>query len=163
MGSSCNQLQSSSNEDNKQIQSDIQYQGPSVKIPVFTRKLELNLKIDKGLQQIRPKRIDESVMDITTERNLHEQNTPQFYLINQIQFKKKEDSCQSYRKQQQQEDLLQEICANEVISQISVYSKKEDEYEEYYNDLVKENEWDQFKFQPIFIMKMVDRSQSQQK
>ncbi|CAK62479.1 unnamed protein product (macronuclear) [Paramecium tetraurelia] len=157
MGNTCAVKQEISNEEKAEIQNEEQsHKTRAVKIPVFTKKLGLNFKLDEGIQKIRPKHDNESVQDISTERNLQDSNAPHFF----VQYKQNEDSCKGYWKQKHTEDFLKEICSKEVVSEKAVIQKKEDEYDDYY-DQIRENDLDQFKFQTIFIMKLVDRNQSQ--
>ncbi|CAD8071509.1 unnamed protein product [Paramecium sonneborni] len=162
MGSQCSQAQSNNTviqEEKNEIKNVVQNQTPCAY--VFTTKLKLNVEIDKALQ---PLKVNDSVLDITTERNLQESQQQ-----NQLLSRKYFDETMTINKSHNLVysntgfNILSDLCPSEVVSQKQKKQKNVEEFDEDYDQMCK-NDLDQFKFQQPAVMKYVDKqSQQQQK
>ncbi|CAD8156634.1 unnamed protein product [Paramecium pentaurelia] len=165
MGSHCSQtVQNNTVNYEKKHEIDNIIQDKEIQEPTFTTKLNLNVEIDKGVYSMRPCNVNDSVLDITTERNLQE-SIPQ----NQFLSKKYFDDTMTINKSHNLVysnmglNILSDLCQNEVVSQKQEKQKKVEEYDEDYDQMCK-YDIDQFKFYQPAVMKYVDKQlPSQQK
>ncbi|CAK66852.1 unnamed protein product (macronuclear) [Paramecium tetraurelia] len=158
MGSHCSQAVQNTTvtyEEKNEINNTIQEKESFV--PIFTGKLNLNVEIDKGVYSMRPCNVNDSVLDITTERNQQEQIQQ-----NQLLSKKYFDDTMTINKSHNLVysnmgfNILSEIIPSEVVSQKQEKQKKVEECDEDYDQMCR-TDLDQFKFQQPAVMKYVDK------